>query len=146
MKTNIIPLVITALAIGHVCAQGTRPTVDRKPPPALLMPALDTDKNGELSATEISNAPTALLTLDKDGDGILSKKEILPPPPKDKKARPPLPSPVLVKALDEDKDMALSGDEIEDAAIALGLLDKNRDGKIDKNELNPGKPRGASAT
>jgi Ca2+-binding EF-hand superfamily protein len=36
-----------------------------------LFQALDTDKDGELSAAEIANAPAALKTLDKNKDGKL---------------------------------------------------------------------------
>jgi len=40
-----------------------------------LMTALDTDGDGVLSAQEIANAPTALKTLDKNGDGDLTPDE-----------------------------------------------------------------------
>ena len=45
--------------------------------------ALDTDKNGEISADEIANAATSLKTLDKNGDGKLTEEEVRPtgPPP-----------------------------------------------------------------
>ena len=52
------------------------------PPPPPLMVALDTDKDGSLSAEEIAAAPTALATLDKNTDGQLTPKEFAPPPPK----------------------------------------------------------------
>ena len=42
---------------------------------AVLM-ALDTDKNHEISAAEISNAPAALLELDSNGDGKLSDSDL----------------------------------------------------------------------
>jgi hypothetical protein len=45
------------------------------------MQALDIDRDGELSATEIANASTALGTLDKNGDGKVSREELGPPPP-----------------------------------------------------------------
>lgn len=43
-----------------------------------LMDALDANKDGELDATEISNATAALKKLDKDGDGKLSAEELRP--------------------------------------------------------------------
>lgn len=49
----------------------------RRPPPP-LMAALDTNKDGEIDATEIANAAAALKTLDKNGDGKLSGDEIHP--------------------------------------------------------------------
>jgi hypothetical protein len=45
------------------------------------MKALDTDGDGELSASEIAKAPAALATLDTDGDGQLSRDELMPRPP-----------------------------------------------------------------
>ena len=43
-----------------------------------LYKALDTDKDGALSVLEIENACAALLTLDMNSDGKLSKEEIAP--------------------------------------------------------------------
>lgn len=47
-----------------------------------LMEALDTNQDGILDADEIKNAATALLKLDKNGDGKLTQEELRP-------ARPP---------------------------------------------------------
>lgn len=54
------------------------------PPPRKggpIMRAIDTDRDGELSATEIENASRALRSLDTDGDGMLSNSELRPEPP-----------------------------------------------------------------
>ena len=48
------------------------------PPPNPLATALDTDNDGELSAAEIANAVAALKSLDKDGDGKISREEMRP--------------------------------------------------------------------
>ena len=137
MKNQLILLLGCALGTAAATAQTQPP----KAPPVLL-PVLDTDKNGELSAAEIANSSASLLGLDKNADGALSKKEILPPPPKGKKpvTPPPAGPPILVKALDLDKDQTLSADEIEDAPASLAVLDKNADGTISRAELKPGKP------
>lgn len=45
-----------------------------------LMAALDTDKDGTISAAEIAAASAALKTLDKDGDGKISAEELRPAP------------------------------------------------------------------
>jgi len=59
----------------------------RKPPMGLmgpLMAALDTDKDGVLSAEEIAAASENLKKLDKNGDGKIDRKELLPPRPQGK--------------------------------------------------------------
>ncbi len=50
------------------------------PPPNPFMLLFDTDKNGEISSSEIESAVTALKTLDKDGDGVITHEEIPRPP------------------------------------------------------------------
>ena len=47
------------------------------PPPPILS-AMDTNKDGELSADELENAAAALKTLDKNKDGQLADAELLP--------------------------------------------------------------------
>jgi hypothetical protein len=49
------------------------------PPP--LVVTLDANHDGTLSADEIANASAALKNLDKNGDGQLTREELLPPPP-----------------------------------------------------------------
>jgi hypothetical protein len=46
-----------------------------------LMIALDTNRDGELSAEEITQAIVALKTLDKNGDGVIDREELRPQPP-----------------------------------------------------------------
>ena len=53
------------------------------------------------------------------------------------------PSPMM-SALDADKDGELSAKEIKNASDALKKLDKNNDGKVDRNELRPPRPTGRS--
>ena len=115
-----------------------------RPPPQPLLHVLDSNHNGELNKDEIANASSALIALDKNDDGELTRKELLPPPPKkgDKKL-PPLTNkrpPLLIAVIDFDKDGILSADEIKNAPESLLVLDKNEDGVISKKELHPGKP------
>ena len=44
-----------------------------------VLAALDGDHDGEISASEIRNAPTALTRLDRNGDGRITEDEVLPP-------------------------------------------------------------------
>jgi Ca2+-binding EF-hand superfamily protein len=46
----------------------------------LTAAALDTDKNGEISAEEIANAATSLKALDKNNDGVITEEEVRPVP------------------------------------------------------------------
>jgi len=54
---------------------------DRKRPVPPLIAALDTDKDGTLSATEIQNATESLKTLDENKDGELTRDELRPKRP-----------------------------------------------------------------
>jgi hypothetical protein len=49
------------------------------PPVPPLIAALDANHDGVVDATELANAPAALKTLDKNGDGKLTPDEFLPP-------------------------------------------------------------------
>ena len=54
------------------------------PPPPFVSPllrALDTDRDGTLSAEEIAGAAKALKALDRNGDGALTPDELRPPGP-----------------------------------------------------------------
>lgn len=57
------------------------------PLPAVIL-ALDTNHDGIVDANEIANAPAALKTLDKNGDGKLTIEELLGPRPRGMGRRP----------------------------------------------------------
>jgi Ca2+-binding EF-hand superfamily protein len=54
---------------------------NHRPPPSPVINALDANQDGVISADEIANAPVALLTLDQDGDGQLTRDEFIGPRP-----------------------------------------------------------------
>ncbi len=117
-----------------------------------LVLALDADRDGVLSAAELEGASAALLKLDANGDGQITRDEIRPagrgpvdgvcPPEGPRRGnaqgqaqRPPLP-PVLA-AVDVNQDGVLSADEIAAAPAALMTLDANQDGVLTRDELRP---------
>ena len=118
-----------------------------------IVRALDADKDGEVSASELANAPAALLALDANKDGAVSRTEFHPPRPErpaDAPVRtPPADAPArkggdrrqpvdpVMLALDADSDGALSGTEIAAAARSLAAIDANKDGKLTRDELRP---------
>ena len=68
------------------------PGRDGPPPPFMdpLRAALDANKDHQLDADEIKNAAAAVALLDEDGDGRISERELMPPPPsRGLEGRPP---------------------------------------------------------
>ena len=155
MKT-IVKSTLVLLALG-TCAltAGAQPAGGPPPgdgmrghrPPPILLTVLDADKDGTISATEIDNASTVLLTLDKNSDGQLTMDELMPARPegtnnvappsmKGRGGHRPPPSPVL-GVLDADHDGVISASEIANASTALKTLDKDGDGQLSSDELRP---------
>jgi hypothetical protein len=103
-----------------------------------VIAALDADHDHVISAAEISNAPAALRSLDRNHDGKLTAEEC------GSSARPGSDAglaymrfhPVLA-ALDADHDGEISAKEIENAPAALKTLDRNHDGKSTPDEILP---------
>ena len=117
-----------------------------EPPPGIvIMAALDADKDGALSASEIANAAAALKKLDKNGDGKVSQDEIRT---ELEKLRPPRRErgggggfgrrSFLDRIMEHDKnaDGKISASELP--AVMAGLMDrgdKNKDGFLEKSEI-----------
>ena len=98
--------------------------------PSPIMRVLDADKDGELSADEIANASTALLTFDQDGDGVLSRDELQPP-------RPPRGEGFVEHVMSFDKDgdgLVTKAEMPERMQRLLERGDTNGDGAIDEAE------------
>ena len=54
---------------------------EHRPPLLPIVEALDTNHDGIIDSNEMANASAALKTLDKNGDGKLTIRELFPPPP-----------------------------------------------------------------
>ena len=121
-----------------------------EPPPGIvIMAALDADKDGALSASEIANAAAALKKLDKNGDGKVGRDEIrtelekLRPPRREQGGRRGGGggfgrSSFLDRIMEHDKnaDGKISASELP--AVMAGLMDrgdKNKDGFLEKSEI-----------
>jgi Ca2+-binding EF-hand superfamily protein len=117
------------------------------PPGGGLFGALDTDRNGELSTSEIVAAGTALLKLDRNGDGKLTPDEAFGPggtPPGRPGSGPPGPGQPPagrpgggfdLEAFDTNKDGKISKEEAPDRLKQrFDQLDTNGDGFLDAAE------------
>ncbi|MEX2173600.1 MAG: hypothetical protein WD872_04505 [Pirellulaceae bacterium] len=125
---------------------GDRPERGPPPGPPPLVMALDADRDGELSAAEIEGASKALLKLDKNSDGKLTREELRPAGAPD--ARPGEPRPgregaariieqmrERLKEADANKDGKLSKEEAPDRLKEnFDQIDANSDGQIDEAE------------
>ena len=125
-----IPEEITDYAIAHQSLQYSD-LVSMSEQPARTMLVLDEDKDGSLSAQEVSNARRTLLKMDADSDGALSPKELgvklLHPTT--------LRLHKLDRVLDVDGDYQISTQEVVDAEKYLRSLDVNGDWRLDSLEL-----------
>jgi hypothetical protein len=123
--------------------------------PVVIVAALDTDRNGVLSAAEIANAPTVLKALDANDDGVLSPTELrgvaLARPANHAtssaahsgRANRYASSFNVVFTLDANHDGDIQTMEIVNAVSSLKTLDRNGDGELTPDELQPAasKPR-----
>jgi hypothetical protein len=140
MKTTTRLIVFLASALT-IWAQSPEPK-DKpegphpKPPVHPVWTALDTDKDGELSAEEIEAAAEALAKLDANEDGKITRDEVKPPaPPEDQLAPKMKRPPPIVAALDGDQDGKLSAKEIRNADKSLASLDRNDDDELTGDEM-----------
>lgn len=81
MKKQIMLTALLATSAITLLAQDSeadapagRPPGHRPPP---ILAALDANKDGVIDATELANATAALTTLDKNGDGKLTRDELM---------------------------------------------------------------------
>lgn len=125
----------------------------RSLPATPLLMALDADRNGELSATEINNAAAALKALDQNRDGRLTRDEMMPGAAQQpgegvaadgaqgggQAINPEIMVQQLVMRtlqMDRDGDGQLSRDEIPlQVRNVVSRFDADQDGSLDRAEL-----------
>ena len=96
-----------------------------------LIDVLDADHDGVVSAVEITQSSTLLLTLDKNHDGTISPDEMAM-----RQQSPAERTAHILSEFDANKDGKLSRDEVPDGLRArFAEADKNGDGFLDANEL-----------
>ena len=148
-------MLITAAALGAVTLLQAQPAgpgggrpEGRGGPGGGLFALFDTDRDGVISAAEISAAGEVLLALDTNQDGQITPAD-RPAPPAGAPERPappagdaadlPPPPPhrggPLLRLFDANQDGVISGEEIVAAPASLRLLDANGDGQITPDEL-----------
>jgi Ca2+-binding EF-hand superfamily protein len=102
--------------------------------PRLVLMALDTDHDGQLSAAEIANASASLRSLDRNGDGEITFDE-LEPSRTDAGASPDQLVAMLM-AFDKNSDGVLTLDEVPERMQPMFQRgDANHDGKLTSDEI-----------
>ena len=149
----LFAVALTALcAIGGVAGTGPDgpppgPPPGMPPGPPPIVATLDANSDRKIDATEIANAPTALLKLDKDADGALSRDELVPPPPSgapadapkapDGSTLPPPPPPAdgaCPPTGDKPAGPPPGGPEMGGMPV-MNVLDANNDGALSADEI-----------
>lgn len=117
--------------------------------PSVLVAAIDSDRNGVLSAAEIAQAPVVLAALDTNGDGVLSSQELRRGTRSHAVSQDARPSARPMQAnfvpagfnlaftLDANHDGEIQMMEIANAVSSLKTLDLNGDGELTADELQP---------
>ncbi|MCB9876417.1 MAG: hypothetical protein H6835_02355 [Planctomycetes bacterium] len=169
MRTTLFVVTLTCLSAALPAQDRRGGRGDRGPrgmrmPPLPAVQVLDADQDGEISAAERKAAASALLTLDKNGDGNLTSDELMPdfggrrgadgPPgggpggfPGGPGGPPGMGGPggpmgmmgahPVMAALDLDGDGELFDDEVTDAARSLLKADRDGDGVVSAEEMRP---------
>ncbi len=141
-KSTVCILVsVFSLNVSSFAQEGERKRPEGSRPPNPIMEALDTDKDGSLQQGEIDMAVVALRKLDKNKDGTLSADELRPaggpsmsgPGGGDRPGGGRGPS---MDFLDKDKDGKISKEEAPDRMKErFAQIDTNADGYVDKAEM-----------
>jgi len=153
--------ILTLISSAALYAQGPPPQDPAAPaapvPPLMqaspLLNAIDVNHDGQIDATELTNAPVRLKTLDKNADGKLTRDEAgLPPgfgraagPPRGgqggrggdaaRGAEPGRAGDAGAAAGERNFEVPIPGPTADELLAALMKFDKNKDGKLAKAEI-----------
>ncbi|MGI4852430.1 MAG: EF-hand domain-containing protein [Janthinobacterium lividum] len=127
MKLWLSLLLLPTLTMSALHAQGGQPPV------RMVLQALDTDADGQLSAVEIEAASASLAKLDRNHDGQITSDEYSPKM-QDQAAANDLLARML--AMDKNGDGVLTADEVPERMRAMfDRGDTNHDGKLTADEI-----------
>jgi Ca2+-binding EF-hand superfamily protein len=128
-------LILAAAAAVSLFAQPP----GRGPRMSPLAAALDSDRDGTVSRSELAKAQAALASLDRDKDGVLTEDEVRPqfgPGGREGGERPQEDIVKSLMELDRDGDGKLSKNEVPERMQGLfGRGDSNKDGELTAEEL-----------
>jgi hypothetical protein len=110
----------------------------RRPSGYPLFQTLDEDHDGTISATELARAPILLLKLDRDKDGRVSREEMRPASAAPSSRRPfdgTTDFAQRFRQLDRNRDGKLTKDELPEQMLRrFDMMDTNGDGAVDQAE------------
>lgn len=137
LRLCLLTLTISSLSLTRAAAAESTPFPAGRMQ-SVVVAALDTDRNGTLSATELALAPTALRALDLNADGALSSEELR----RFEASRPGRSGRIssgfnVAFTLDANHDGEIQAMEIANAPLSLKALDQNGDGQVTSPELRP---------
>jgi Ca2+-binding EF-hand superfamily protein len=147
MRTALLALTCLMAPALPARADDQPPKKPQQPPgqagqadPAAIFERLDRNKDGFLTKDELpERLRDRFDEIDTNKDGKISKEEFVKARGRTSPPAPPLPgSPppdLLFRLLDTDGDGRLSAEELRNAIKLLEKLDKNKDGYIDRFEL-----------
>ena len=123
-KTALLMALGLAFPVITFAQDGDQPRPPRRQRPAFQDDASAEKPNRPPRENAPADAERPLADRDSAAGGDLRRP---PPPP-------------LIAALDANHDGVIDEEEIKNASVALGKLDKNGDGKLTMDELRPERP------
>jgi Ca2+-binding EF-hand superfamily protein len=128
----LLPFCLLALVAGLPAQSGQQPSPPAQPPVSMMeaspiLRVLDVDHDHVITAAELANAPAMLRTLDKNGDGKLTRDEVGAPPPQRGRGRE--------GEGDEPPQTPAPGPTADELFAVLMSYDANHDGRLQKSEV-----------